>query len=78
LVSAVSEQFFQKRELAEQSSKSEDATITILDICGVNDDVKQQAYRIDKNVTFFPLDLFTCVVARRINAGPPFSALFTL
>jgi hypothetical protein len=34
--------------------------------------------RIDENVPLLALDLLSCVVTRRINRGPPFSALFTL
>jgi hypothetical protein len=38
----------------------------------------QQAFRIDENVPLLALDLFSCVVARRIDRSPPFSALLTL
>jgi hypothetical protein len=44
----------------------------------MNDGVEQQAYCIDKNVPLLALDLFACIVPVRVNAGPPFSALFTL
>ena len=44
----------------------------------MNDGVEQQAYCIDKNVPLLALDLFTRIVPVRINARPPFSALFTL
>jgi hypothetical protein len=38
----------------------------------------QQALRIDENVPLLALDLLSRIVAMRIDARPPFSALFTL
>ena len=38
----------------------------------------QQALRVDENMPLLALDLLSRVVTRRINRGPPFSALFTL
>ena len=78
LVSAVGKEFLQKRKLAEQGSKDQDTAIPVLDIGWVHDGVKQQAYRIDKDVALPALDFLARVVARRIDAGPPFSAPFTL
>jgi hypothetical protein len=40
--------------------------------------VEEQAQRIYENMPLLALDLFARIVAMRINAGPPFSALFTL
>ena len=40
--------------------------------------VKQQTQRIYEDVTLLALDLFARIIAMRIDAGPPFSALFTL
>jgi hypothetical protein len=34
--------------------------------------------RIYEEVTLLALDLFACIIAMRIDAGPPFSALLTL
>ncbi len=77
-VSAISKEFLQKRKLAEQSPKDQNTAIAVLDIGRMDDGVKQQAYRIDKNVALLTLDFLTRIVARRIDAGPPFSAPFTL
>ena len=77
LTGAVGKEFLQKREFSEQGSKDQNAAITILDIGRMHDGVKQQAYRIDKDVALLALDFLARVVARRINAGPPFSAPFT-
>jgi hypothetical protein len=39
--------------------------------------VEQQTQRIYENVALLALDLLARIVAMRIDAGPPFSALFT-
>jgi len=78
LVSTVGKEFHQKWKAAEQTSQDQDAAIPILDTGRMNHCVKQEPYRIDKDVALLPLDFLACVVARRINAGPPFSAPFTL
>ena len=40
--------------------------------------MEQQTQRIYQDVTLLALDLFARIIAMRINAGPPFSALLTL
>ena len=54
------------------------AAIAILDIGRMNDGVQQQTHRVYENMALLPLDLFARVIAMRIDAAPPFSALFTL
>ena len=54
------------------------AAVAILDVGGVHDGVDQQALRVDENVPLLALDLLSRIVARRVDRGPPFSALFTL
>jgi hypothetical protein len=49
-----------------------------LNIGGVDDGVHRQALRIDKDVAFLAFDFLARVVAARVDAVPPFSALFTL
>jgi hypothetical protein len=44
----------------------------------MNDGVEQQTQRIYKDMALLALDLLARIIARRIDAGPPFSALFTL
>jgi hypothetical protein len=78
LIGAVGKELFQERVHPEQSSKKQDAAVAILYIGGVNDGVQQQAERIYENMAFLPLDFLTRIIARRIDASPPFSALFTL
>jgi hypothetical protein len=40
--------------------------------------MEQQTERIYQYMTLLALDLFVRIIAMRIDAGPPFSALFTL
>ena len=56
----------------------DDAAIAVLDIGRMNHCVEQEPYRIDKDVALLALDFLARVVARWIDAGPPFSAPFTL
>jgi hypothetical protein len=44
----------------------------------MNDGVEQQTQRVYENMAFLALDLLARIIAMRIDAGPPFSALFTL
>ena len=44
----------------------------------MDNSVKQQAECIDENMPLLALYFLAGVVTRRIDAGPPFSALFTL
>ena len=79
LVSAVGKEFLQKRKPAEQGSEDQNAAIAVLDIGWMHDGVHQQAYRVDKDVALLTFDLLTRIVARRIDAGPPFfRAFYTL
>ena len=68
----------QERIHPEQGRQQQDAAIAILDIGGVNDGVQQQTQRIDENMALLALDLLARIIAMRIDAGPPFSALLTL
>jgi hypothetical protein len=40
--------------------------------------VQQQALRVYQKVALLSLDLLSGIVARRVDFGPPFSALLTL
>ena len=62
----------------EQCRKQQDAAVAILDISGMNDGVEQQTQRIYENMAFLAFDFLARIIAMRIDAGPPFSALFTL
>jgi len=40
--------------------------------------VQQQTDRVDQDMSLLAFDLLARIIPGRINAGPPFSALFTL
>jgi len=44
----------------------------------MNDRVHQQACCIDENMPLLAFDFLPRIITMRIDAGPPFSALFTL
>jgi hypothetical protein len=89
-VGAVGEQLVEKRELSEQGGQQHEAAVAILNIGGRDQCVQQQTQRIDKNVALLAFDQLAAIprvgpMARprtgspmRIDARPPFSALFTL
>src|SRR5436305_9115946 len=78
LVATIGKELFQERVHPEKGRKKQDAAIAILDIGRMNDGVQQQTQRVYENMALLPLDLFARVIAMRIDASPPFSALFTL
>ena len=64
--------------MTEQRGEQQDAAIAILDVGGMDDGVQQQTQRIDENMPLLALDQLARIEPVRIDAGPPFSALFTL
>ena len=77
-VGTVSEQLAQERELPEQSRQQQDTAVAVLNIGGSHQRVQYQAQRVDQDVTLLALDQFAGIKAVRVDAGAPFSALFTL
>src|SRR5262249_16735517 len=75
LIATISKELFQERVHPEKGRKKQDAAIAILDIGRMNDGVQQQTQRVYENMALLPLDLFARVIAMRIDAAPPFSAL---
>ena len=78
LVGAVGEQPFEKGEQAEQCRQQGEAAVAILNVGGGDDAVQEQALGIDEDVSLPALDQLARVKAGRVDARPPFSALFTL
>ena len=71
LVSGVGDEPGQKRMQSKQGCEQQDSAVAILD-------VKQQAQSVYEYMALLALDLLAGVIAVRIDARPPFSALFTL
>ena len=78
LIGAVSEQSFEEGEQAEQGRQQSQAAIAILHVGGRDDAVQEQALGVDQKVPLLALDQLGRIKAGRIDARPPFSALFTL
>jgi len=78
LIGRVGKQRLQKGIHPEQRCQHQCAAVAILDVGRMNDGVQQQAERVYQDMALLALDLLARIIARRIDAGPPFSALFTL
>ena len=78
LIAAVGVELEKERIEAEQGCHEQRAAVAVLNVGGVHDGVHQEALRIDENVPLLALDLLARVIPVRIDARPPFSALFTL
>jgi site-specific DNA recombinase len=77
-IGAVGKQFLQEWKHSKQGRQQKDAAVTILNISSGDDTVQEQALRIDEDMPLLALDLFARIEPRRVDAGPPFSALLTL
>ena len=78
LIGAIGKQLFEEWKATEHRRQQGDAAIAILDAGGMDDGVQQQTQRIDENMPLLALDQLAGIEPVRIDAGPPFSALFTL
>lgn len=77
-IGAVGEQFFEKGKQTEQRRQEREAAVAILNVGGGDDAVQEQALRVDQNMALLALDQLARIETVRIDARPPFSALFTL
>ena len=77
-IGAIGKQLLEERESSEQRGQDHEAAIAILNIGGGDQCVQQQTQRIDETVALLALDQLARIKPMRIDAGPPFSALFTL
>src|ERR1051326_2888754 len=78
LIATVGEKLRQEREASKQRVQYQAAAIAVLDIRRMHEPVQHQAQRIDQDMSLLAFDFLTRIVSRRIDRGPPFSALFTL
>ena len=78
LVPAVGIKLQQEGIEAEQRPHQQHAAVAVLDVGGVEDGLLQQPLGVDQDVPLLAFDLLARVVARRVDEGPPFSALLTL
>lgn len=79
LIAGVGEDaLYERVETARAPIEYQSRTVAILDIGRVNDDIQQEAERVDQNVPLATLDLLARVIARRVERRPPFCAPLTL
>jgi hypothetical protein len=79
LITGIGEDTQDKRKQGTRAFvENEGGAVAILNIGRVNGGAQQQAQRVYENMALLALDLLARVVAMRIDAAPPFSALFTL
>ena len=78
VIGAVGEQLAQEGEQAEQCAQQRDAAVAVLDVGGGDEALEQQALGVDQDVALLALDQLAGIEAVRVDARPPFSALFTL
>ena len=77
-ISAISKNAFDEREQSSRPTQQLQGAITVLNIGGMNDDVQQEAQRVDQDVPLATLDLLARVVARRSSQDPLFCVPFTV
>jgi hypothetical protein len=77
-IGAVGEQLAEEWELSEQGGHQKYATVAVLNVSGAHQRVQQQPQCVDEDVALLAFNQLACIEAMRIDAGPPFSALFTL
>jgi hypothetical protein len=79
LVVGIGEDVFDEGEPAPCAAiEDQPSAITILQVSRVDDNVQQEAKRVDENVPLATRDLLACVIPRRIKRRPPFCAPLAL
>jgi hypothetical protein len=64
--------------LSEQCGQEHQAPVAVLNIGWRHQRMQQQTQCIDENVALLAFDQLASIEPMSIDAGPPFSALFTL
>lgn len=70
--------FDERKQAARAPVENQPGAIAILDVGRMDDDVQQEAERVDEDVPLATLDLLARVIARRIERDPPFCAPLAL
>ena len=79
LIVGVGEDAIEKGEQATRVAvEDQPRAVAVLYVGRMNDDIQQEAERVDKNVPLAALDLLARIVALRIDRGPPFCAPLAL
>ena len=79
LIVGIGEDAFDEGKAAARAAvEDQRSAITILQVGRVDDDVQQEAERVDENVPLAARDLLARVIPRRIERRPPFCAPLAL
>ena len=79
LIVGIGEDAFDEGEATARATvEDQQRAIAILQIGGVDDDVQQEAERVDENMPLAARDFLARVVPRRIDRRPPFCAPLAL
>ncbi len=78
LVTAIGIKLDQERIQSKHRAHQKHAAIAVLDVGRVHKGQQQQALGIYCNLALLAFDFLACIIARRVDRGPPFSALLTL
>lgn len=78
LIAAIGTKLAQERVQAEHGRHQEHAAVAALNVGRMHDGVQQQALGVYRDVALLAFGPLAAIVARRVDAGPPFSALSTL
>jgi len=79
LIVGIGEDALDEGEQAARTAIQDQAgAVAILDVGRVDNDIQQQAERVDEDVALAPLDLLARVIARCIERRPPFCAPLAL
>src|SRR6476620_10077716 len=74
LIATIGEDALDEREQASRSTQQWNGSVAILDIAGSDEDVQQEAERVDQNVALAARCLLAGIIARGIERSPPFEA----
>jgi len=74
LIAAIGIDARDEREAPPGPAQEIQGAVAVLDAGGMDDDVQQEAERVDEDVPLAPERLLARIVARRIDRGPPFRA----
>ena len=77
-IGGIGEQLAQEGELPKQGTQQQHAAIAVLNIGRGDQCMQHETQRVDQQMALLALDQLAAVVARRVDAGAPFSALLTL
>ena len=78
LIRAIGEDDPNEREQPAGGAQERHGPVPVLNVGGMDGGAQQQAQGVDQEVALLALDLLARVIALRIDARAPFSALFTL